>query len=99
MTEFDLGNDFLNVTFVINLVTVMGIVGIYLDIGLELKVEAICLDERHFFFKKKYCISRKNSLTNTEQKPLCFLDFYQFKTFAPVIAGIVEMDKKEIYVL
>jgi hypothetical protein len=33
MTEFDLGNDFLNVLS-INLVAVMGIVGTCLDIGL-----------------------------------------------------------------
>lgn len=96
MQQFSTGSDFLNVTFLAALVSVMGIFGNMTGYWFGAKSGSYLFKkEDNFFFKKKYLFQSKEFFDKHGTKAIVFARFLPiFRTFAPVVAGIVEMDKK-----
>lgn len=97
MQDFNLGSDFLNVTLLATCVSVMGIVGNMVGYWFGQKSGGYLFrKEDNFFFKKKYLYQSKDFFDKYGTKAIVFARFLPvLRTFAPVIAGIVEMDKKK----
>lgn len=97
MKEFSTGSDFLNVTFLAASISVMGIFGNMLGYWFGAKSGTYLYKrEDSFFFKKKYLFQSKDFFEKYGGKAVVFARFLPiFRTFAPVIAGIVSMDKKK----
>ena len=97
MQDFNLGTDFLNVTLLSASVSVMGIVGNMVGYWFGQKSGGYLFrKEDNFFFKKKYLYQSKDFFDKYGTKAIVFARFLPvLRTFAPVIAGIVEMDKKK----
>lgn len=97
MKEFSTGSDFLNVTFLAASISVMGILGNMLGYWFGSKSGTYLYKrEDSFFFKKKYLFQSKDFFEKYGGKAVVFARFLPiFRTFAPVIAGIVSMDKKK----
>lgn len=97
LQDFNLGNDFLNVTLLATFVTLMGIVGNMVGYWFgEKSGSYLFKKEDTFFFKKKYLYQSKDFFDKYGTKAIVFARFLPvLRTFAPVIAGIVEMDKKK----
>lgn len=97
MKEFSTGNDFLNVTFLAASISIMGILGNMLGYWFGSKSGTYLYKrEDSFFFKKKYLFQSKDFFEKYGGKAVVFARFLPiFRTFAPVIAGIVSMDKKK----
>jgi membrane-associated protein len=96
MRQFSTGSDFLNVVFLASLVSVMGILGNMAGYWFGVKSgNYLFKKEDNFFFKKKYLYQSKDFFDKYGNKAIVFARFLPiFRTFAPVVAGIVEMDKK-----
>ncbi len=97
MREFSTGNDFLNVTILAALVSVMGILGNMVGYWFGAKSGTYLYKRSDsFFFKKKYLFQSKDFFEKYGGKAIIFARFLPiFRTFAPIIAGIVAMDKKK----
>jgi membrane-associated protein len=97
MKEFSTGSDLLNVTFLAGIISVMGILGNMLGYWFGSKSGTYLFKrEDSFFFKKKYLFQSKDFFEKYGGKAIVFARFLPiFRTFAPVIAGIVAMDKKK----
>ncbi|WP_298392724.1 VTT domain-containing protein [Flavobacterium sp.] len=97
MKDFSVGNDFLNVSLLAATVSVMGIVGNMVGYWFGIKSGSYLFKkEDSFFFKKKYLFQSKDFFDKYGTKAIVFARFLPIvRTFAPVIAGIVEMDKKK----
>lgn len=97
MKEFSTGSDLLNVTFLAGIITVMGIFGNMLGYWFGSKSGTYLFKrEDSFFFKKKYLFQSKDFFEKYGGKAIVFARFLPIlRTFAPVIAGIVAMDKKK----
>jgi membrane-associated protein len=96
MHPFATGSDFIDVTFLAALVSVMGILGNMVGYWFGIKSGGYLFKkEDSFFFKKKYLYQSKEFFDKYGNKAIVFARFLPvLRTFAPVIAGIVEMDKK-----
>jgi membrane-associated protein len=96
MREFSTGSDFLNVILLATLVSGMGILGNMVGYWFGSKSGTYLYKrEDSFFFKKKYLYQSKDFFDKYGSKAIVFARFLPiFRTFAPVIAGIVSMDKK-----
>jgi len=96
MRPFSTGSDFVNVTFLAALVSVMGIFGNMAGYWFGAKSGSYLFKkEDTFFFKKKYLYQSKDFFDKYGNKAIVFARFLPIlRTFAPIIAGIVEMDKK-----
>lgn len=97
MEKFSLNNDFLNVSFLAALISVMGILGNITGYWFGKKSgNYLFKKEDNFFFKKKYLYQSKDFFDKYGNKAVVFARFLPIvRTFAPVVAGIVEMDKKK----
>lgn len=97
MKDFSLGSDFLNVTLLASLISIMGIFGNMLGYWFGKKSGGYLFRrEDSFFFKKKYLYQSQDFFEKYGSKAIVFARFLPvFRTFAPVIAGIVSMDKKK----
>lgn len=97
MKQFSTGNQFLNVTFLAALISLMGIFGNMLGYWVGSKSGSYLFKrEDSFFFKKKYLFQSKDFFDKYGTKAIVFARFLPIvRTFAPVVAGIVEMDKKK----
>jgi membrane-associated protein len=97
MKEFSTGNGFINVTLLAALISLMGILGNMLGYWVGVKSGAyLYKKEDTFFFKKKYLFQSKDFFDKYGSKAIVFARFLPIiRTFAPVVAGIVEMDKKK----
>ncbi|MES2746806.1 MAG: VTT domain-containing protein [Bacteroidota bacterium] len=96
MRPFSTGSDFINVTFLAALVSVMGILGNMTGYWFGKKSGSYLFNkEDNFLFKKKYLYQSKDFFDKYGNKAIVFARFLPiFRTFAPVIAGIVEMEKR-----
>lgn len=96
MKEFSTGSDFVDVTFLATLIAIMGIFGNMLGYWFGKKSGNYLFNkEDTFFFKKKYLYQSKDFFDKYGNKAVVFARFLPIvRTFAPVIAGIVEMDRK-----
>jgi membrane-associated protein len=97
MRDFSLGNDFINVTLLAVLVSIMGIIGNTFGYWFGVKSgNYLFKKEDSFFFKKKYLYQSKEFFDKYGNKAVVFARFLPIiRTFAPVIAGIVNMHKKQ----
>lgn len=97
MSQISLGNDFLNVTLFATLVGIMGVLGNMTGYWFGAKSGNYLYNQKDtFFFKKKYLYQAKEFFDKYGNRAIVFARFLPIvRTFAPVVAGIVEMDKKK----
>jgi len=90
-------NDFLNVFFLSLLVAIMGILGNMTGYWFGSKSGYYLFKkEDSFWFKKKYLLQSKDFFEKYGGKAIIYARFLPiFRTFAPIIAGIVSMDKQK----
>ena len=90
-------NDFVNVLLLSLSVSVMGILGNMVGYWFGAKSGYYLFKkEDTFWFKKKYLLQSKDFFEKYGGKAIIYARFLPiFRTFAPIIAGIVSMDKKK----
>lgn len=90
-------NDFLNVLVLSTMVAVAGILGNMVGYWFGSKSGYyLYKKEDTFWFKKKYLLQSKDFFERYGGKAIIFARFLPiFRTFAPIVAGIVFMDKKK----
>jgi membrane-associated protein len=96
MKDFSLGSDFLDVSLLATMIGVMGVLGNTVGYWFGKKSGTYLFKrEDSFFFKKKYLYQSKDFFDKYGNSAVVFARFLPIvRTFAPVVAGIVEMDKK-----
>ncbi|WP_282787803.1 DedA family protein [Flavobacterium croceum] len=97
--EFSTGSDFINVTLLSAMVSLMGIIGNSFGYWFGKKSGNYLFKKQdNFFFKKKYLYQSKDFFDKYGSKAVVFARFLPIvRTFAPVVAGIAEMDKKRFF--
>ena len=90
-------SNFLNVLLLSTLVAVMGVLGNMTGYWYGSKSGYYLFKkEDSFWFKKKYLLQSKDFFEKYGGKAIIYARFLPiFRTFAPIIAGIVSMDKKK----
>lgn len=90
-------SDFLNVALLSLLVAIAGILGNMMGYWFGAKSGYYLFKkEDTFWFKKKYLLQSRDFFERYGGKAIIFARFLPiFRTFAPIIAGIVSMDKKK----
>jgi len=90
-------SDFVNVFFLAFLVAIAGIFGNMIGYWFGSKSGYyLYKKEDSFWFKKKYLLQSKDFFERYGGKAIIFARFLPvFRTFAPIVAGIVFMDKKK----
>lgn len=94
---FDLNSDFLNLSLITVLVIIAGVTGNMVGYWFGLRSGPYLFKrEDTFFFKKKHLFAAKDFYDKHGAGAVVFARFLPFiRTFAPIIAGIVGMDKKK----
>lgn len=94
---FPVSNDFIGVTILASLIAFSGILGNIVGYWFGAKSGAyLYKKEDNFIWKKKYLIQSKNFFDKYGGKAIIFARFLPIiRTFAPIVAGIVVMDKKK----
>ena len=92
-----INSSFLNVTLLSTLVALAGILGNTIGYWFGLKSGNYLYNrEDSFLFKKKYLIQSKTFFEKHGGRAIIFARFLPiFRTFAPIVAGIVMMEKKK----
>lgn len=95
-TLFTIDGDFINVSLLAILVALAGIVGNTFGYWFGSKSGAYLYNrEDSFWFRKKYLIQSQEFFEKHGGRAIIFARFLPIiRTFAPIIAGIVKMDKK-----
>lgn len=90
-------NDFANVVLLSTLVALAGILGNIVGYWFGSKSGYYLYNkEDSFWFKRKYLVQSKDFFEKYGGKAIIFARFLPiFRTFAPIVAGIVSMDKKK----
>jgi len=90
-------NDFLNVFLLAMLVALSGILGNVVGYWFGSKSGYYLYNKKDsFWFKRKYLVQSKDFFEKYGGKAIIFARFLPiFRTFAPIVAGIVSMDKKK----
>lgn len=90
-------SDFINVTLLSALVGVAGILGNIVGYWFGSKSGYYLYNKKDtFWFKKKYLVQSKDFFERHGGRAIIFARFLPiFRTFAPIVAGIVTMDKKK----
>jgi membrane-associated protein len=94
---FDTGYDFSNLMMIVTLVTIAGVLGNYIGYWFGSKSGPYLFHKKDsFFFRKKYLYQAKDFYEKHGGGAIVFARFLPIiRTFAPIIAGIVGMDKKK----
>lgn len=89
--------DFINVTLLSLLIAISGVLGNMVGYWFGAKSGYYLFKkEDSFWFKKKYLLQSKDFFEKYGGKAIIFARFLPiFRTFAPIVAGIVSMDKKK----
>ncbi len=97
MIQCSTNNDFLNVTLLATLIAFMAILGNITGYWFGAKSgKYLYKREDNMFFKQKYLHQSKDFFDKYGSKAIVFARFLPIlRTFAPVVAGLVEMDKKK----
>jgi membrane-associated protein len=97
MQQVSLGNDFMNVVVLATLVALSGILGNMFGYWFGAKSGNFLFTRKdNFLFKKKYLYDAKEFFDKYGSKAVIFARFIPIvRTFTPVIAGIVSMEKKK----
>ena len=92
-----LDSDFINVMLLSTAVAISGIFGNMIGYWFGAKSGYYLFKkEDSFWFKKKYLLQSKDFFEKYGGKAIIFARFLPiFRTFAPIVAGIVSMDKKK----
>ncbi|MFV8368253.1 DedA family protein [Flavobacterium sp. LB2R40] len=92
-----ISNDFLNVVLLSTLVALSGILGNVVGYWFGSKSGYYLYNkEDSFWFKKKYLVQSKDFFEKYGGKAIIFARFLPIlRTFAPIVAGIVSMDKQK----
>ena len=92
-----LSSDLANVTILATLVAISGIIGNICGYWFGSKSGYYLYNkEDTFWFKKKYLVQSKEFFDNHGGRAIIFARFLPiFRTFAPIVAGIVMMEKKK----
>ena len=92
-----LNSNFFNVALLATVVAIAGILGNIVGYWFGSKSGYYLYNrEDSFWFKKKYLIQSKDFFEKYGGKAIIFARFVPiFRTFAPIVAGIVTMDKKK----
>lgn len=92
-----LGSDFLDLMVLFILVSVCGIIGNMVGYWVGLKSGPFLFERKDtFFFKRKYLFQAKEFYDKHGGQAIVFARFLPIiRTFAPIIAGIVQMEKKK----
>lgn len=92
-----INNDFLNVVLLATLVAVAGILGNIVGYWFGSKSGYYLYNKQDsFWFKRKYLVQSKDFFEKYGGKAIIFARFLPiFRTFAPIVAGIVSMDKNK----
>jgi membrane-associated protein len=90
-------SEFINVLILVSFVAIAGILGNMVGYWFGIKSGYYLFKkEDTFWFKKKYLIQSKDFFERYGGKAIIYARFLPiFRTFAPIIAGIVTMDKKK----
>lgn len=90
-------SDFINVTLLSLFVAISGVIGNMVGYWFGAKSGYYLFKkEDTFWFKKKYLLQSKDFFEKYGGKAIIFARFLPiFRTFAPIVAGIVSMDKKK----
>lgn len=93
----DTGNDFLNLLMVMILVIIAGILGDAVGYWFGKKSgPALYRRKDSFFFKQRYLLQTKEFYEKYGGITIVIARFLPFiRTFAPIVAGIVQMDRKK----
>ncbi len=93
----DTGNDFLNLLMVIILVIIAGVLGDAVGYWFGKKSgPALYRRKDSFFFKQRYLLQTKEFYEKHGGITIVVARFLPFiRTFAPIVAGIVQMDRKK----
>lgn len=96
-TIMPMENDFLNVTLLSTFVALSGIVGNTFGYWFGAKSGTYLYNKKDsFWFKKKYLIQSHEFFEKHGGRAIIFARFLPIiRTFAPIIAGVVKMDKKK----
>ncbi|RZJ74907.1 MAG: DedA family protein [Flavobacterium sp.] len=96
-TIMPIEGDFLNVTILSVLVAIAGIIGNTFGYWFGAKSGTyLYAKEDSFWFKKKYLIQSHDFFEKHGGRAIIFARFFPIiRTFAPIIAGVVKMDKKK----
>lgn len=94
---YNTGNDFFNLVLIATLVVVAGVVGNSVGYWFGHKSGPYLFKRKDtFFFKKKHLFTAKEFYDKNGGAAIIFARFIPIiRTFAPIIAGIVNMDKKK----
>ena len=94
---FVVESDFINVTFLSFMVAIAGVLGNMVGYWFGAKSGYYLFKkEDTFWFKKKYLLQSKDFFEKYGGKAIIYARFLPiFRTFAPIVAGIVSMDKKK----
>ena len=94
---FNTGSDFLNLLVIATLVIISGVVGNTVGYWFGAKSGPYLFKrEDTFFFKKKHLFAAKEFYDKHGGGTIIFARFLPFiRTFAPIVAGIVQMDRKK----
>jgi len=93
---FDTGNEFINLMLIVLLVVIAGVLGNTLGYWFGAKSGPYLFKRKDtFFFKKKHLYTAKEFYDKHGGGAIIFARFLPIiRTFAPIVAGIVGMDKK-----
>jgi membrane-associated protein len=91
-----INSDFLNVMLLSTMVAIAGILGNIVGYWFGSKSGYYLYNKKDtFWFKKKYLVQSKDFFERHGGRAIIFARFLPiFRTFAPIVAGIVTMDKK-----
>ncbi len=91
-----LGNDFLEIIVLFGLISLAGVLGNELGYGFGYKSGPILFKRKDtWLFKKKHLLQAKEFYTKHGGTAIVLARFLpMLRTFAPVIAGVVKMDKR-----
>ena len=90
-------NDFINVALLATFVALSGILGNVVGYWFGSKSGYYLYNKQDsFWFKRKYLVQSKDFFEKYGGKAIIFARFLPiFRTFAPIVAGIVSMDKQK----
>lgn len=96
VTVFPMGSDFLDVLVLSTFVAIAGIIGNTFGYWFGAKSGSYLYNKKDsFWFKKKYLIQSHEFFEKHGGRAIIFARFLPvIRTFAPIIAGVVKMDKK-----
>lgn len=92
-----LGNDFVDLLVLFTLISIMGIIGNSVGYWFGKKSGPYLFDRKDsFFFKRKHLLQAREFYDKHGGQAIIFARFLPIiRTFAPIIAGIVQMDRKK----